>query len=170
MSAVVFTVFSFGALERLARRTESTPHQHPSWSRKIGYYLAFYYLGPADNREKARQELAKLGPITNKEEDLELLQLYGDLEFDYLPFAARMEILDRILELDDDRDNQLQYRGAKAIQYFMIGDTQTAERQVAEVIDMVRQTEADEPLGGTRSTSMAGCFNFSAACDVTSQC
>jgi tetratricopeptide (TPR) repeat protein len=122
--------------------------QHPSWSRKIGYYLAFYYLGPADNREKARQELAKLGPITNKEEDLELLQLYGDLEFDYLPFAARMEILDRILELDDDRDNQLQYRGAKAIQYFMIGDTQTAERQVAEVIDMVRQTEADEPLEG----------------------
>jgi hypothetical protein len=122
--------------------------QHPSWSRKIGYYLAFYDLGPADNREKARQELAKLGPITNKEEDLELLQLYGDLEFDYLPFAARMEILDRILELDDDRDNQLQYRGAKAIQYFMIGDTQTAERQVAEVIDMVRQTEADEPLEG----------------------
>ncbi|UGY20124.1 hypothetical protein HAP48_0023260 [Bradyrhizobium septentrionale] len=59
-----------------------------------------------------------------------------------------MEILDRILELDDDRKNQLQYRGAKAVQYFMIADTQTAEQQLGEIIGFVRQTEADERLDG----------------------
>jgi len=123
--------------------------RHPAWYKKIAYYLAFHYLGPDGDRAKARQELAKVGPITKKEEDLELLQLYVDLEFDDLPFAARMEILDRILELDDDRDNQLQYRGAKAVQYFMVGDTQTAQQQLAEVIDLVRQTEAEEPLEGS---------------------
>lgn len=122
--------------------------QHPAWYRKIAYYLSFYYLSPGGDRAKARQELAKAGPITKKEEDLELLQLYVDLEFDDLPFAARMEILDRILELDNDRENQLQYRGAKAVQYFMIGDAQTAAQQLAEVIGFVRQTEADEPLEG----------------------
>jgi tetratricopeptide (TPR) repeat protein len=122
--------------------------QHPAWYRKIAYYLAFYHLSPDGDREKARQELAKAGPITKKEEDLELMQLYVDLGFDDLPFAARMEILDRILELDDDRENQLQYRGAKAVQYFMIGDTQTAVQELAEVIGLVRQTEAEEPLEG----------------------
>ncbi|KJC57525.1 hypothetical protein UP10_28510 [Bradyrhizobium sp. LTSPM299] len=87
--------------------------QHPSWYKKIAYHRAFYHLSPGGDREKARQELAKAGPITKKEDDLELLQLYVDLEFDDLPFAARIEILDRILELDDDRENLLQYRGAK---------------------------------------------------------
>ncbi|UGY17938.1 SEC-C domain-containing protein [Bradyrhizobium septentrionale] len=122
--------------------------QHPSWYKRITYHLAFHYLGPGGDRGKARQELAKAGPITKKEDDLELLRLYGDLEFDDLPFAARIEILDRILELDDDRENQLQYRGAKAVQYFMIGDAQTAEQQLSDALAMVQQTEKDDPLEG----------------------
>jgi tetratricopeptide (TPR) repeat protein len=64
------------------------------------------------------------------------------------PFAPRIDILDRMLELGDDRDNQLQYRGAKAVQYFMIGDVQTAEQQLSDVIITVRQSEKDEPLVG----------------------
>jgi tetratricopeptide (TPR) repeat protein len=122
--------------------------QHPSWYKKIAYYRAFYHLGPGGDRGKARQELAKAGPINKKEEDLELLQLYVDLEFDDLPFAARIEILDRILELDDDRENLLQYHGAKAVQYFMIGDAQAAEQQLNDVIGMVQRTVGDEPLEG----------------------
>lgn len=121
--------------------------QHPSWYRKIVYYRAMHYLSPGSDREEARRELAKAGPITKAETDLELLQLYVDLEFDDQPFAPRMEIIDRILELDEDRDNQLQYRGAKAVQYLMIGDTKTAEQILAEVLDIVKDTEADDPLG-----------------------
>src|SRR5258707_13976782 len=74
--------------------------------------------------------------------------LYGDLEFDDLPFAARIEMLDRILELDDDRENQLQYRGAKAVQYFMIGDAQAAEQQLSDAIGIVQRSEVDAPLDG----------------------
>ncbi|MES5485469.1 SEC-C domain-containing protein [Bradyrhizobium sp. INPA03-11B] len=122
--------------------------QHQLWYRKIVYHKAFYHVGPGGDREKARQELAKAGPITKNEEDVELLRLYVDLQSDDLPFAARIEMLDRILELDDDRETVLQYQGAKAVQYFMIGDAQTAEQQLNDVISMVQLTTADQPLKG----------------------
>lgn len=122
--------------------------QHSVWYRKITYYHALYFLSPGGDRAKARQELAKAGPINKKENDLDLLQLYVELESDDLPFGARIELLDRILELDEDRDNQLQYRGAKSVQYFMIGDAKTAEHILTEVIGLVRQTETEEPLEG----------------------
>ena len=82
------------------------------------------------------------------ETDLDLLHLYVDLEFDDQPFAARIAILDRILALGEERQNQLQYRGAKAIQYFLIGDVKTAELQLSEAVGIVRETEKDEPLEG----------------------
>jgi tetratricopeptide (TPR) repeat protein len=122
--------------------------QHPRWQKKLVYYRALYHLAPGGDRSQAKLELAKAGPITPEEPDLDLLHIYVDLEFDGMPFADRLKIIDRILELDDDRDNQLQYRGAKAVQYFMIGDAKTAETQLAEVIGMVRNTEKDDPLEG----------------------
>ena len=64
------------------------------------------------------------------EADLDLLHPYVDLEFGDQPFAARITILDRILVLGGERQNHLQYRGAKAIQYFLIGDVKTAELQL----------------------------------------
>jgi len=121
---------------------------HPWWQRKIAYYRALYHLAPDGDRTEARRELAKAGPITSDEEDIDLLHIYVDLEFDDQPFAARIAILDRILALGDERHNQLQYRGGKAIQYFLIGDATTAETLLSEVIDMVRQTEANEPIEG----------------------
>jgi tetratricopeptide (TPR) repeat protein len=129
------------ALERLRANI-----QHPWWHKKIAYYCAVYHLAPNGDRTEARRELAKVGPVTKDEADLDLLHLYVDLEFDDQPFAARIAILDRILALDKERRNQLQYRGAKAIQYFLIGDVKTAELQLAEVVGMVRETEKDEPL------------------------
>ncbi len=131
------------ALERLRANI-----QHPWWYRKIAYYRALYHLTPDGDRTEARRELAKAGPVTKDEDDLDLLQLYVDLEFDDQPFAARIAILDRILALGEERQNQLQYRGAKATQYFLIGDVKTAELQLSEVVGMVRQTEKDEPLEG----------------------
>ena len=129
------------ALDRLR-----TNIQHPWWHKKIAYYRAVYHLAPGGDRTEARRELAKAGPITKDEADLDLLHLYVDLEFDDQPFAARIAILDHILALGEERQNQLQYRGAKAIQYFLIGDVKTAELQLSEVVGMVRETEKDEPL------------------------
>jgi hypothetical protein len=122
--------------------------QHPWWHRKIAYYRAIYYLAPDGDRTEARRELAKAGPVTKDEADLDLLQLYVDLEFDDQPFGVRIAILDRILVLGEERRNQLQYRGAKAIQYFLVGDVKTAELQLSEVVRIVRGTEKDEPLEG----------------------
>jgi hypothetical protein len=99
------------ALERLRVNI-----QHPWWYKKIAYYRALYHLAPDGDRTKARRELAKAGPITKDEADLDLLHLYVDIEFDDQPFAARIAVLDRILALGEERQNQLQYRGAKAIQ------------------------------------------------------
>ncbi len=129
------------ALERLRENI-----QHPWWHKKIAYYRAVYHLAPDGDRAKARQELAKAGPVTKDEADLDLLHLYVDLEFDDQPFAERIEILDRILVLSEERQNQLQYRGAKAIQYLFIGDKKTAELLLSDVIGMVRETEKDESL------------------------
>jgi len=131
------------ALDRLRANIE-----HPWWHKKIAYYRAVYHLAPEGDRTEARRELAKAGPVTKDEADLDLLHLYVDLEFDDQPFAARIEILDRILALSDERQNQLQYRGVKAIQYFLIGDVKTARLQLAEVVAMVRETENDERLEG----------------------
>lgn len=122
--------------------------QHPFWYRKITYYRAVYHLSPEGNRTEARRELAKLEPITNSEEDLDILHLFVDLEFDRLSFADRIAILDRILELGEERRNQLQYRCGKAIQYFLIGDRETAEQQLLEVVRMVQKSDENDPLDG----------------------
>lgn len=131
------------ALERLRANI-----QHPWWDRKIAFYRALYHLAPGGDRTEARRELAKAGQITIDEDDLDLLHLYVDLEFDHQPFAARLAILERILSLSSERENQLQYRGAKAIQYLLIGDTETAQLQLSQVIDMVQQTGNSKPLEG----------------------
>ena len=142
----ILALFSARALEGLAGRARPAPH--PWWHKKIAYYRAMYHLAPGGDRTEARREFAKPGPITKDEDDLDLLHLYVDLEFDDPPFAARIAILDRILALGEERQNQLQYRGAKAIQYFLIGDVKTAELQLSEVVGMVRETEKDKSLEG----------------------
>ena len=119
---------------------------HEKWHRKVGYYLALSYLGPENDRVAARRELAKLGPMTTVETDLELLQIYVDLEFENLTFAERMSFLDRLLEVGKDRDNQLQYRCGKAIQYYLIDDRKTAQSILTEVVAKVEATRDDDPL------------------------
>ncbi|SDG73742.1 SEC-C domain-containing protein [Pelagibacterium luteolum] len=120
--------------------------EHDKWYRKVGYYLALSYLGPKGDRIAGRRELAKLGPITNEETDLELLQIYVDLEFDDLAFADRMSILDRILQLSEERSNQMQYRTGKAIQYYLIDDRKTAGEILDDVVARAQSTREADPF------------------------
>jgi tetratricopeptide (TPR) repeat protein len=119
--------------------------QHPSWRRKIAYFRALFHLQPQFSREDARRELKKVGPITTDETDIELLQIFLDLEFSRLSFAERLKYLDRILAISKDLGDQLQYRGSKAIQYFLIGDLAAAEGLMAEVVRLGRDPE-NQPL------------------------
>jgi tetratricopeptide (TPR) repeat protein len=120
--------------------------RHPRWQRKIAYFRALFYLAPGGDRGKARDELKQIGPITTDEDDIELLQLYVDLEFDDAPFSTKLAYLDRLLALGEERSNQLQYRGGKAVQYLFINDQAAAERELVQAIDLARGTEAEDPF------------------------
>lgn len=139
--------------------------QHPWWQRKITYYRSVYHLAPDGDRTEGRRELAKLGPITMDEEDLDILHLFVDLEFGNQSFADRVAILDRILVIGEERSNQLQYRGAKAVQYYLIGDRKAAEKLLLDVVELVRQTEEADPLEGYERhqfgalLQLLGCLN-----------
>lgn len=134
--------------------------QHPWWYRKIAYYRAVYHLSPEGDRTEARRELAKLEPVTKDENDLDILHLFVDLEFDSQSFADRIAILDRIVELGKERRNQLQYRCGKAVQYFLIGDTKTAAQQLQDIVDMVRDTEESDPLEGYERHLFGSCLQL----------
>lgn len=119
--------------------------QHPMWRRKIAYFMALSNLGPGGDRKKAREEFAKVGAVSLKEDDIELLQLYLDLEIDDEPFSTRIKYIDRILSLSSDLSNQMQYRGAKAIHYFMIGDRSAAVSELTETLNLATSSEASNP-------------------------
>jgi tetratricopeptide (TPR) repeat protein len=128
-------------LERLRKNI-----QHSHWERKIGYFRALSYLGPDGNPIKAKQELTQVGPINADEDDIDLLQIYVDLELDDQPFAERLKFIDRILHVSKKRADQLQYRGAKAVQYLLFGDRTTAERELDEAIRLAPENELGETL------------------------
>ncbi|MBY2937940.1 SEC-C domain-containing protein [Rhizobium leguminosarum] len=115
--------------------------QHRSWYRKIAYYRALFFLRPGYDVAEARRELKKAGPITLQETDVQILQIFIDLEFQRLTFADRLKYLDRILEVSKDLGDQLQYRASKAVQYFLIGDARAAEELFSEVVELGRKPE-----------------------------
>lgn len=116
------------------------------WRRKIAYFRALFYIRPDGNNIEARRELRKAGPITAEETDVELLQIHLDLEWGEKSFSERLLYLDQILKVSKSLGDQMQYRGAKAIQYFLIGDKEAAARLFAEVVKMGRDPEY-QPLG-----------------------
>lgn len=120
--------------------------QHPTWRKKLAYFTALSFLGPGGDRQRARQEFAKAGRIPLDEADIDLLQLYFDLEVDDEPFSVRIKYIDQILRLGDSISNQLQYRGAKAVQYFMIGDLKATTTELTAAVDLAQASEAADPL------------------------
>ena len=131
-------------LSILERLTDNI--HHPLWRRKIAYFRVLFYLIDDSKIEKAKQELKAVGLVTANEDDIDILQAYVSLELDGKHFSTKIVYLDRILELSKERANQIQYRGAKAAQYFLIGDQEGAENEISEAISLVRRTEDDEPL------------------------
>ncbi len=120
-------------LERL-----STNIGHERWRKKIMYQRAVLHLAPGGSRSKARQELAKLGPITPAEDDIEILQIFIDLELRDASFSERTAFFDRILDLDKSAESQIQYRGGKATDLLLHGDPKAAKTQLSDLIDQYR--------------------------------
>lgn len=118
------------ALERL-----STNIDHKWWQKKITYQRAVLHLAPGGSRSKARQELAKLGPITPAEDDIEILQIFIDLELRNASFSERAAFYDRIIDLDETAESQIQYRGGKAVDLLLHGDPKAAKAQLSDLLD-----------------------------------
>ena len=124
------------ALERL-----STNIGHKWWQKKIVYQRAVLHLAPGGSRSKARQELAKLGKITPTEDDIEILQVFIDLELRNASFSERAAYYDRIIELDKAAASQIQYRGGKAVDLLLHGDPKAAKAQLSDLLDEYRNDE-----------------------------
>ncbi|GAB5510410.1 MAG: hypothetical protein Rhims3KO_18110 [Hyphomicrobiales bacterium] len=63
------------------------------------------------------------------------MQIFIDLELRDASFSERASFYDRILELDESFESQIQYRGGRAIEYLLHGDTKAAEAQLASILD-----------------------------------
>lgn len=124
------------ALERLSANIG-----HGRWRKKIIYQRAVLHLASGGSRSKARQELAKLGPITPAEDDIEILQIFIDLELRNASFSGRTAFFDRLLEIDESAESQIQYRGGKAIDLLLHGDPKAAEAQLSNLLDEFRNEE-----------------------------
>ena len=127
-------------LERLSANIN-----HEWWRKKIVYQRAVLHLAPGGSRSKARQELAKLGPITPAEDDIEVLQVFIDLELREASFSERTSFYDRILDLDESAESQIQYRGGKAIDLLLHGDPKAAKTQLSALLDEYRGDDDMSP-------------------------
>ncbi|WP_299551140.1 hypothetical protein [uncultured Tateyamaria sp.] len=130
------------ALERLSANID-----HAWWRKKIIYQRAVLHLAPGGSRSKARQELAKLGTITLAEDDIEILQIFIDLELRNESFSERTAFFDRLLHLDESAESQIQYRGGKAIDLLLHGDPKAAETQLSDLLDEYRNDEELSSFG-----------------------
>jgi tetratricopeptide (TPR) repeat protein len=130
------------------------------WQRKISYFLTLSALWPGWNREAGRLEFKKLGAITPDEDDVEILQLYIDLYAEQISFATRIKLYDRILALTEKMSDRLQYQGAKAFSYLLIGDVESAETELAEVVECCRKQGAIEELTQYGRLKLSNCLEL----------
>ncbi len=114
---------------------------HEWWRKKIAYQRTVLHLAPGGSRSKARHELAKLGPITPTEDDIQILQVFIDLELRDASFSERTAFYDRILDLDESAESQIQYRGGKAVDLLVHGDPKAAKLQLSALLDEYRENE-----------------------------
>lgn len=133
--------------------------QHKWWHRKIVYFKSFRFLMSGD-LESARVTLNQLGPIPTDDEDIELLQLHIDINGDTISFSEKLSYIDQILELARSEGDKLQYRGSKAIQYFLVGDNAKAESELDSAIVLGRQWQTNAKLIAPERLTLARLMNL----------
>jgi hypothetical protein len=117
----------------------------PRWQRKLTYQQAMT-AHLLDDTAGARRELAKLGPITEGETDLNLLQLHIELNGESIALVDKLTLYDRIVELSAARKDHFQYAAAKAVELTLAGDTAGAIATTDAALRVGRRSEADRPF------------------------
>lgn len=142
-------------LERLRDNIEDR-----RWQRKILYFHVINSMWPEWDHDAGRKEFQKFGEITPDEDDLEILQLYIELYADEISFSTRIKLFDRILVLSDAVSDRLQYQGAKAVEYLLIGDTEGAERELVDAIEYCRMKEPIDKLSDYGRLILSNCLEM----------
>lgn len=118
----------------------------PRWQRKLTYQQAMT-AHLLDDTAGALRDLAKLGPITAEESDLELLQLHIDLNGEAIALADKLKLYDRILQLTESREVRFQYAAAKGVELTLAGDKVGAIATTDAAMQIGRETEEERPFG-----------------------
>ena len=130
------------------------------WQRKISYFHTLNSLWPQWDREAGRKEFEKLGEITPDEDDLEILQLYIDLYADEISFSSRIKLFDQVLALSDAISDRLQYQGAKAMEYLLVGDAKGAERELVDAIEFSKKEGPIDELAMYGRLKLSNCLEM----------
>ncbi|MBV9572134.1 MAG: SEC-C domain-containing protein [Alphaproteobacteria bacterium] len=133
--------------------------KHSRWQRKITCFQALMAELHGDN-ERARLEFSKLGEIGENEDDLDILQLYMDIDLDRMSFSQTIRICDQILSNTDRIGNILQYNGLKAFTFAAIGDSEKAKNVLAVAIVEARHRSRDEALSVRSKNFLAGLLTY----------
>jgi tetratricopeptide (TPR) repeat protein len=139
------------AIERLRGHVDDL-----RWPRKIAYLQACHALRTS-HLDLAKREFAKLGPISDDESDLDILKLASSLLADELSFAHSLKLCDHILELSDELEDQLRFRGIKAARYLLHGDPEQAKLELATAVALVPDDE-DRTLDWETSLTLVWCL------------
>lgn len=123
----------------------------PRWVRKIAYHRALVAL-VQDDRDRARTELLAAGPITETDDDVELLQIQIDLNGAGMGFTQRQALYARIVEKTRSRSDKIQYRSAAAFDLLLLGDEEAGRSGFEAAIAEGRALEAIKPLSATSET------------------
>jgi len=130
-----------GVLDRLRDAIRS-----PRWNRKLTFFQVKTEEIPNDNPDAARREFSKLMPITEEEDDFEVLQTCISLYGSTLSFARMIEVCDHILRLTDELSVRMQYTALKAGRYLLVDDIQQAGLLFDQVATMARDAREEGEL------------------------
>ncbi len=118
----------------------------PRWQRKLTYQQAMT-AHLLDDTAGARRDLAKLGPITGKETDLDFLHLHIDLNGETIALVDKLKLYDRILELTESRGDRFQYAAAKGVELTLAGDRAGAVATTDAALRIGRDSEDERAFG-----------------------
>ncbi|GBQ15810.1 hypothetical protein [Acetobacter cibinongensis] len=141
----------YGQLGRLAELPQVLERlrvniDDPRWQRKLTYHQAIV-AHLCNDAAGARRELAKLGPITAQEADLDALHLHIDINGDTIPLVDKLRLYDRVLELTTSRRDRIQYAAAKGVELTLAGDTAGATAICDEALNAAQESEKERPFG-----------------------
>jgi tetratricopeptide (TPR) repeat protein len=117
----------------------------PRWQRKLTYQHAMT-AHLLDDKVGAQRDLAKLGPITAQETDLELLQLHLDINGETITLVDKIKLYDRILHLAQSQETHFQYAAAKGVELTLAGDNAGAVATTDAALKIGRRWEKENPF------------------------